>query len=160
MLTRPGSLAPSLPFARRAVALGLTLLALACSGCVERRYTVRTDPPGALVFINGEEAGISPVSVNYEYYGDRRVTIQAEGYQTIHTELPIRAPWWDNALTGFVSENLIPFTLRDEREFRFTLAPGVTPPTGDLIGRGLQLRQEALQPAPPRPGPFRRFFAF
>jgi hypothetical protein len=154
MLTRPG-LPP-----RRLAILTLALISLTAVGCVERRYTVRTDPPGALVYINGEEAGISPVSVNYEYYGDRRVTIQAEGYETINSTIPIRPPWWDNAVTGFVTENFVPFTLRDERDFRFTMAPAVIPPTGDLIGRGQQLRQQALQPAPERPGPFWRFFAF
>ena len=156
MQTRPGRTA------RRHAALPLTLalLGLAATGCVERRYTIRTDPPGALVYINSEEAGISPVSVNYTYYGDRRVTIQAEGYETINTVVPIRAPWWDNLLTEFVSENLVPVTLRDEREFRFTMAPAVVPETGDLVGRGQQLRQQAIQPAPERPNRFLRFFAF
>ncbi|WP_152052825.1 PEGA domain-containing protein [Tautonia marina] len=153
MLTRPNCKT------RRAICLALFLLSLTAVGCVERRYTIRTDPPGALVFVNGEESGISPVSVSYEYYGDRRVTIQAEGYETIQTELPIPAPWWNNAFTGFFTENLIPFTLRDEREFRFTMAPAVSPETGDLVGRGQQLRQQAQAPPPERPGGFFRFFA-
>jgi hypothetical protein len=147
------------PDRRRFVLLAAALLCLTAVGCVERRYTIRTDPPGALVFVNGEESGISPVSVHYEYYGDRRVTIQAEGYETINTELPIRAPWWNNAFTGFFTENLIPFTLRDEREYLFTMAPAVTPQTGDLVGRGQQLRQQALTPPPERPRGFFRFFA-
>lgn len=144
---------------RRALCLALFLLSLTSVGCVERRYTIRTDPPGALVNVNGEESGISPVSVSYEYYGDRRVTIQAEGYETIHSEMPLQAPWWNNAFTGFFTENLVPFTLRDEREFRFTMAPAVSSETGDLVGRGQQLRQQAQAPPPERPGGFFRFFA-
>lgn len=153
MLTRPS------PACRRLLPLALAALSLSAVGCVERRYTIRTDPPGALVFVNSEESGISPVSVNYDYYGTRRVTIQAEGYETINTELPINAPWWNNAFTGFFTENFVPVTLRDEREFMFTMAPAVTPETGDLVGRGQQLRQQALTPAPERPRGFFRFLA-
>jgi len=160
---RPGRQA----LARRTFRLTVAVasLAIAASGCVERRYVVRTvDPSGrpvnALVDINGEEVGISPVSVNYEYYGDRRVTIQAEGFQTIRTVMPLRAPWWDNVVTGFFSENVVPYTLRDERAFTYQLAPAVSPPPGDLVGRGQALRRQAQVPPPPRPPRFLRFFAF
>ena len=52
----------------RRLAAGLVLAgAILCSGCVERRYTLRTDPPGALAIVNGEEdrpdAGLAIVLV-------------------------------------------------------------------------------------------------
>ena len=47
----------------------------ALSGCVERRYTIRTDPPGATVVVNGEEIGPSPASKSFIYYGDRKITL-------------------------------------------------------------------------------------
>ena len=158
MHDRTGPIAPR--HSPRAALLALALLSLGAFGCVERRYTIRTDPPGALVSVNSEEAGISPVSENFEYYGDRRVTVQAEGFETINTVIPIDAPWWDRPITGFIAENLIPFTIRDEREFRLTMAPAVVPETGDLVVRGEQLRQESLVPPPERPGGLLRFFAF
>ncbi len=37
-------------------------LALILTGCVERRYTIRSDPPGALVVVNGEEIGRAGVA--------------------------------------------------------------------------------------------------
>lgn len=125
------------------------LLALA-TGCVERRYTVRTDPPGALVSVNGEEIGTSPVSMPFTYYGERRVTVEAEGYDTMHLVQPIKAPWYDNLFTEFVSENVVPFTIRDEREFNYRLTPSTTPDTGDFLGRAEQLRQAGATPPPQR----------
>ncbi len=151
------------PSGLRLMILTITMLCLGV-GCVERRYIVRAaDPSGrpvnARVTINSTPAGISPVSINYEYYGTRRVKIEAEGFETVNTTLPIRAPIWDNAVTGFFTENLIPITLRDEREFTFQLKPTVNPPIGDLIGRGEALRQQAQGAPPPEPPRFFRFFA-
>ncbi len=143
--------------AARSLALGLTLLAL--TGCVERRYTIRTDPPGALILVNGEEVGISPVSADFTYYGDRRITAIAEGYQTFEYIQPFDPPIYDNLLTEFFTENLIPYTWRDEREFPLKLKPATAPLTEDLVGRAEQLRRSGQAPPPAeQPGIIRRLF--
>ncbi len=123
-----------------------------CTGCVERRFTIRTDPPGALVYVNGEELGPAApaVSRSFTFYGPREIVLIADGYQTQRIIQPVEAPWYDNALTDFVSENLIPWTIRDEREFVYRMAPAVNPPTGDLVERAEALRGEAQLPPPPR----------
>ena len=132
----------------------LVLLAVsACSGCVERRYTLRTDPPGALAIVNGEEIGPTPVSRSYYFYGDREITFLLDGYETKTVIQPMNAPWWDNLITEFFTENLVPFTLRDEREFKYQLTPARAPRASDLRDRAEQLRAEArAQPKPRRGG--------
>jgi hypothetical protein len=35
----------------------------------------------------------------------------ADGYETQQIIQPLPAPWWDNALTDFFTENLLPVTL-------------------------------------------------
>ena len=50
-------------------------------GCVERRLTINTKPQGAVVALNDEEIGESPVSVNFNWYGDYCVRISKEGYE-------------------------------------------------------------------------------
>ncbi|CAN5833904.1 hypothetical protein BH23PLA1_BH23PLA1_13620 [soil metagenome] len=143
-----------------AVAL-LALAAIAGStGCVERRYTIRTSPPGALVTVNGEEIGTTPVSARFIYYGNTRMTIQAEGHETLNFVQPIRAPWWDNIVTEFFTENLIPYTFRDEREFFYVLPPVADPPTGDIVARGEELRRAGQAPPRPRRGGILGFFGF
>jgi hypothetical protein len=131
--------------------LAISLVALGgLSGCVERRYTLRTNPPGALAVVNGEEIGPTPVSRSFTYYGDREITLMLDGYQTQTVIQPIGAPWWDNLLTEFFTENVIPFTFRDEREFTYQMTPSSLPDTNDLVARGQNLRAQAQVNPPPR----------
>jgi PEGA domain len=127
--------------------------ALAFSGCVERRYTIRTDPPGATVVVNGEEIGPSPASRSFNFYGDRKISLILDGYQTKTLIQPINAPWWDNYLTEFFTENLVPASLRDEREYKYAMEPAQTPPQGELRDRAESLRSDArILPKPRRGG--------
>lgn len=137
---------------RRPAAL-LMLVALGLiSGCVERRYTIRSDPPGASVIVNGEEIGPTPASKSFVYYGNREVTLMLDGYQTRTVIEPINAPWWDNYVTEFFTENLIPWSIRDEREYKYQLMPAVSPPQAELRNRAESLREEAQTLPKPRRG--------
>ncbi len=49
---------------------------------------------------------------------------------------PLNARWYDNLLTEFFTENLIPYTFRDEREFTYKMSPATVPMTNDLLNRG------------------------
>ncbi len=136
---------------RSAAILGLTTVLLGLnSGCVVRRYTLRTEPPGALAIVNGEEIGPTPVSRSYTYYGDREVTFLKDGFETKTVIQPMAAPWWDNIVTEFFSENIVPFTLRDEREFKYDLQQATVPRANDLYNRAEELRAEAKAPPKPR----------
>jgi hypothetical protein len=140
------------------VALGL--LIASSTGCVERRYTIRTDPPGALAVVNGEEIGATPVSRSFAFYNDRKITLLADGYQPMEIIQPVKAPWYDNIFTEFFSENLVPVTIRDEREFYYKLTPVSIPESGDLVGRAEGLRAEAQVTPPPTRGGILGFFGF
>ena len=60
---------------------------------------------------------------SFYYYGDREITFILDGYETKTVIQPIKAPWWDNLFSEFFTENLVPFNLRDEREFKYQLTP-------------------------------------
>ena len=81
---------------------GAALLGMAVAfgqaGCVKRRYTIRTDPPGATVIVNNEEIGRTPVSRSFTFYGDRDITLILDGYKTQRVIQPIKSPWFDNFL--------------------------------------------------------------
>lgn len=136
---------------RREAMVLLGAVVLAC-GCVERRYTVRTDPPGAQVIVNGESLGPSPASHNFYYYGDREITLVLDGYETRTVIQPVNAPWWDNYLTEFFSENLVPLVIRDEQEFSYKLEPARSPTQEEVQARAETLRSEANVLPPPRRG--------
>jgi PEGA domain len=122
------------------------------AGCVERRYTIRSDPPGATIIVNGEEIGPTPASKSFVYYGDREITAILDGYATKTIIQPINAPWWDNYFTEFFTENLLPSTLRDEREYKIQLTPAQSPPKDELRDRAESLRDEARTLPKPRRG--------
>ena len=143
----------------RSAALGAVIV-LAQAGCVERRYTIRTEPPGALVVVNNEEIGRTPVSRSFIFYGDRDVTLMLDGYQTQRVIQPVNAPWYDNMVTEFFTENIVPFTIRDERDFNYRMVAATVPPTNDLRARGDALRAQAGTHPPPRRGGILGFFGF
>jgi hypothetical protein len=146
---------------RRTAAAALVIAWVAgTAGCVERRYTIRTEPPGALAIVNGEEIGRTPVSRSFTFYGDRDITLMLDGHQTQRVLQPMNAPWYDNLITEFFTENVIPYTFRDEREFNYRMVPGTVPPTNDLVSRAESLRAQGATQPPPRRGGILGFFGF
>jgi PEGA domain len=135
---------------RTHVLLLLSFSVGALFGCVERRYTIRTEPPGATVVVNGEEIGPSPASKSFTYYGDRKITLILDGYQTKVLNQSINAPWWDNYITEFFAENAISLSLRDEREYSYQLESAQLPPQRELHNRAEGLRDDARIPLKPR----------
>lgn len=101
-----------------------------------------------MVYVNGEEIGTTPVSRSFTYYGDRDITLIQDGFETQRVTQPMKAPWWDNLFTEFFSENLTPWTMRDERELNFDMLPVQNAPVGDLMGRAEQLRTEGKSGTP------------
>jgi len=142
----------STPARRRTATVVLLATAGLTVGCVERRYTIRTDPPGAEVIVNGESLGPAPASHNYYYYGKREVTLVKDGFETKTFLQPMDAPWWDNYYTEVFSENMVPWVIRDEREFAYTMEPAKQPPQEQVQARAEALRSEAQVLPPPRRG--------
>ena len=129
-------------------------------GCVERRYTIRTDPPGALVIANGEPIGTTPVSKSFTFYGDRTFRIIREGYATQDVVARFKAPWYDNIATEFFTENLVPYTFRDEIEFNYKLEPAQPADLVPLRDRGEAVRAQGSAAPVTRSTGIRGFFGF
>ena len=72
----------------------LSMLLAGTGGCVRRTLTVTTDPPGALIYLNGVEAGRTPLERDFVYYGTYDVAVRKEGYETLKTQGKVIAPWW------------------------------------------------------------------
>ncbi len=116
-------------------------VSVTAGGCVHRRFTVRTNPPGARLFVDDYEIGTTPVSHDFVYYGTRKIRLVKDGYETLTILQPIPTPWWDLPGIDFVTENLIPTELRDHRVLDFQMQPQVIVPTEQLIGRADELRR-------------------
>ena len=96
---------------------------VALAGCVERRLTINTNPQAALVILNDEEIGVSPVTVTFQWYGYYWVRISKEGYETRNTHRDLKAPWYDHFPFDFFAQILYPGRIVDSYEWTFTLAP-------------------------------------
>jgi hypothetical protein len=133
------------PYVRYRLLVG-TLIVAACSqlGCVRRTLTIRTEPSGALVFLNDEEVGRSPVTTDFTWYGDYDVILRREGCQTLQTNVNVRAPWYQVPPIDFVAEVLWPGRIVDARTYDFQLAPAEPVERAELIERAEALRERAL----------------
>src|SRR5438552_5752348 len=122
----------------------LTTLSIAgaLTGCVERRYVVYTDPPGALVLRNGQALGASPVDDHFIYYGKYHFTIVKEGYETLQVDQEIRSPWYEYPPIDFFSETLLPYNVLDRREFHYKLEPRKLPDERQFLQQAADLRQK------------------
>jgi hypothetical protein len=108
--------------------LVLCLGGLTAGGCgVERQMTVRSDPPGALVYLNGEEVGRTPLTRDFLWYGKYDVQLRKEGYQTVRTGTNVTAPWWQWVPFDLVAE-LMPVRLKDRHTLSYAMKPASTQP--------------------------------
>lgn len=124
----------------------MTLLLLVSTGCmsVNRRMTVRTDPPGAMVRIDGRDIGFTPVAVDFTHYGTREITLIKDGYETLTTLQTVRPPWYQVFPLDFVSDNFLPVRIQNRHEFDYTMHPKLLAPSEEILGRANSLRSEAL----------------
>jgi hypothetical protein len=116
---------------------------LPATGCLRRRLTVRTNPPGAQVFVDDQEIGTTPCSASFVYYGTRKVTVMKDGYKTETVFQKLNAPWYEFPGLDFVSENLYPREIRDERIVDIELSPEQIVPQQKLLDRAQSLRDGA-----------------
>ena len=105
-----------------AMILGVAAAVL-LAGCVERRLTVVTEPEGAIVWLNDEEIGAAPVTVNFNWYGDYRVRIEKPGYETVNTHRRLERPLHDRPGFDFIAEVLWPGRIEDDYMWEFELQP-------------------------------------
>jgi hypothetical protein len=102
----------------------LTLAALfGVSGCVVRELTVKSEPSGASVYINGREAGKTPHTESFDFYGSREIALRKDGYFTATRLVKLSVPWYEYFPLDLVSEILLPIRLHDRHEFTFNLKP-------------------------------------
>jgi hypothetical protein len=124
------------------------ILIAAGSGCVSRRLTVVSDPPGALVEIDGRRLGVTPVSMDFTYYGTRNITLSKPGFQTLTVEQPQPTPWYQIFPFEFFSDNFALTHLTDRHVFNYRLVPSSpqSEDPGTLIERGRNFRSLSQLP--------------
>lgn len=118
------------------------LLLVVLAGCVERELTINTQPQGALVELNDEEIGQSPVTVNFNWYGDYCVRISKDGYKTLNTHRMLEGPWYDHFPFDFFAEIVNPNRIVDSYEWTFELSPRQQISREELIENSQELKKQ------------------
>ena len=131
------------------------LLFLTQTGCVQRRLTIRSNPPGALVYVDNEEIGMTPVATDFIYYGTRQIRLVKDGFETLTVLQPIPAPWYQVFPLDFFAENVVPGEIRDERVFDYAMQPAMIVPSQTLLDRAEELRRtQGAAPVATTPSPY------
>jgi hypothetical protein len=132
------------------------LAVVAITGCVQRRMTIRSSPPGALVYVDDYQIGTTPVSTDFVYYGTRKIRLVKDGFETLTVRQPFPLPWYQVFPLDFVTENLWPGEIRDERVVDLAMSPMAATPAEEVVVRAEQARASAgslpapLPPAAPQ----------
>jgi len=126
------------------VAFGALLLVVS-SGCVSRRMTIRSMPSGALVEVDGERIGVTPVAMDFTYYGTHEVKLSMPGYETLTIQQPVAPPFYQKFPVDFVSNHFIGGEVTDRHDFTYQLSQRQTPINAetDLINRAQNFRSQS-----------------
>jgi hypothetical protein len=113
------------------------------NGCVEQQLTVTSKPSGALVYLNDEEFGRTPITRPFTYYGTYDVTLRKEGYEGLQTTGVVVAPWWNWVPLDIVA-TVLPIPLKDKQRLDYELKPASTQPVDQekMIKRAMELEKQ------------------
>jgi hypothetical protein len=137
-------------WSRSLAVLAVVLTLAAGPGCVQRRMTIRSNPPGALVYVDDYQIGTTPVSTDFIYYGTRKIRLVKDGYETLTVRQPFPLTWYQVFPLDFVTENLWPWEIRDERVVDLAMMPAAATPPEEVVSRAEAARLTAGSlPAPP-----------
>lgn len=108
------------------------------TGCVERLIMITSEPSGALVYLNDEEVGRTPVTVPFTFYGTYDVRIEAEGHRPLWTKQKAKGPWWEAPPVDLIAEAL-PGS-KAHLKWHFQMEARSEPDEPALIERARELR--------------------
>jgi hypothetical protein len=115
----------------RGARLAAVLCSVALSGCVERYFRIETEPIGARIYINGEDAGVSPVERPFTHYGTMRVDAHFEKQPGVTQFVELVPPWYQYFPLDVFSELLDPVTHVDRHTVTITFPEPTSEPAAE-----------------------------
>lgn len=119
----------------------------ALSGCLERTIVVTSEPEGAVVYLNDQEIGRTPVEADFTYFGVYDLRLNLEGYEPVVTSRKAATPLKEMPPIDLAAE-AIPAKLPTRISWHFVLTPLASQAVGadkgalqsELLGRAGELR--------------------
>jgi hypothetical protein len=136
-------------------ALGRGALLAACTatlmatGCSRRTIEVTSEPPGALVWINDQQVGRTPLEADFKFFGTYDVRVVLDGYEPITAGMKAEAPLHEQPGIDLLAA---PATLVTTVRWHFDLAPSAETTLGrrsaeELVITRARAFREAETPA-------------
>jgi hypothetical protein len=130
--------------ARITLAILLAAVLAAGPGCIKRTISVRSDPPGALVYLDGREVGKTPLDgVRFNFYGTREFALYRDGYLVERRTVDIDTPWYSYFPLDIVTELLNPWEIDDHRDFYFAMKRTERPERATVLRHAHETREIA-----------------
>lgn len=127
-----------------AVAFG-SLCATALTGCIERRLSITSNPPGARVWVNDQSVGRTPLETTFVYHGVYDIRLEAEGYEPLVTNAKAVAPWWEYPPIDLIASAL-PWRVWNTQDWSFQLEPSLESTLGrEELEEGLMQRATEMR---------------
>ena len=105
--------------------------------------TIRSNPPGALVEIEGQRIGYTPVSVDFTYYATREIRLSKVGFEPLTIQQPVPPPSYQVPPLDFISDNFLFRQVTDRRDFVYQLVPQRIVNEDELLERAGGIRSRS-----------------
>lgn len=105
--------------------------------------TITSEPEGALVYLNDQEVGRTPVTRDFVWYGNYDVQLRKDGYEPLRTETMVMAPWWQWPPFDLVAD-LLPLPLSDRRTLHYSMQETTSEHESpeQILSRAQELREQ------------------
>ncbi len=128
---------------RKVCCLVLCLTILTTCGCLRRRMTINSNPPGATVYVDGHQIGKTPVSTDFTYYGTRNIRLEMDNYQTMVVKQKVTPPWYEFPPLDFFTETFSANEIKDHHVWTYDLQQSTISSDDQIMERAENFAFEA-----------------
>jgi hypothetical protein len=150
---------PAMNMLKGATIIFLAAFTACLTGCVERKLTIGSDPSGAILYLNDQEIGRTPITVPFTWYGDYDIRLRLERNEGtaenpkivryyLHTHKETKIPAFEIVPMDFFAE-VLPIPFKDEQVWAFPIPRVEEIPDKELLDKAEELKGQ-LTPVRPR----------
>ena len=127
----------------------LTALVCTLGGCLERKLQITSEPAGALCWVNDREVGVTPLELEFTFYGTYEVRLKKEGFEPLVTKARARQPVYEYPPLDLMA-TVVPVKIENTVKWHFVMEQSkeLTQPKDefetDLLKRAMELRGNAV----------------
>ena len=143
---------PAALFHRCVLACCVLSGSLLLGGCLERKLQITSEPAGATCWLNDQEVGVTPLEVDFTYYGEYSVRLKKEGCEPLVTKATAKQPLYERPPLDLAATAL-PTNVETVIKWHFVLEPAKEISQSkdqfetDLLQRARQMRDGMDSPS-------------